>query len=103
MLSNRILKNSVDGELTLDRVEAGNNEDYSESQTKSCDLYTHIVLKTSYAIGCSLRFGLGLMLMLVAMTENPLLFLALMVGYAIGEYLFLDTEQRVTKPYDDID
>ncbi len=31
---------------------------------------------------------LGLMLMLVAMTYNPSLFVALVVGYFIGDYIF---------------
>jgi hypothetical protein len=52
-------------------------------------------------IAC-LKFGLSLLLMLVAMEFNPSLFLALVVGYLIGDYVFydfnLDIEMGVHKP-----
>ena len=35
-----------------------------------------------------LNYGLAMMLMLVVMTYNPNLFVALVVGYAIGDYYF---------------
>jgi len=41
-----------------------------------------------HAATVSLCYGLSLMLMLVAMTYNPALFVALMVGWASGDFLF---------------
>ena len=45
-------------------------------------------LRIAHAIIGGLLYGLALMLMLVAMTYNPSLFLALVVGFVIGDYLF---------------
>lgn len=45
-------------------------------------------LKVIHALLSSLNYGLALMLMLVAMTYNPSLFVALMVGYFLGDFLF---------------
>mmetsp|Transcript_36055 Transcript_36055/g.36742 ORF Transcript_36055/g.36742 Transcript_36055/m.36742 type:complete len:162 (-) Transcript_36055:210-695(-) len=36
----------------------------------------------------ALNYGLALMLMLVGMTFNPMLFLALVIGYGIGDFIF---------------
>lgn len=47
-----------------------------------------IFLKLCLALICGCEYGLALMLMLVAMTFNPSLFLALGCGYALGHYLF---------------
>ena len=44
-----------------------------------------------YAVHASLialSYGISLMLMLVAMTYNPWLFIALMVGWGIGDFVF---------------
>jgi hypothetical protein len=41
-----------------------------------------------HALLSGLNYGMSLMLMLVAMTYNPWLFVALMIGCAIGDYIF---------------
>lgn len=41
-----------------------------------------------HAVLSGLNYGLALLLMLVAMTYNPSLFLALVVGYALGDFVF---------------
>lgn len=35
-----------------------------------------------------LNYGLALLLMLIAMTYNPSLFMALIIGYAFGDFIF---------------
>jgi len=49
--------------------------------------------------GClvGLLYGLSLLLMLIAMTYNPWLFLALMIGYGIGDGLFYSRAQAMRK------
>lgn len=41
-----------------------------------------------HALLSGLNYALALLLMLVAMTYNPGLFMALVIGYAIGDFLF---------------
>ena len=48
------------------------------------------VVKFIHGLLSGTRYGLSLLLMLVAMTFNPSLFLALFVGYIIGDYLCCD-------------
>ena len=36
------------------------------------------------------------MLMLVAMSYNPMLFLALVIGYAIGDYIFFGLQLKLS-------
>ena len=43
------------------------------------------------AFTVGVRYGLGLFMMLVAMTFNPWLFVALVVGFMLGEYIFEDS------------
>ena len=45
-------------------------------------------LRIKHAVFQGLNYGMALMLMLVAMTYNPTLFLGLMIGYGIGDYIF---------------
>lgn len=42
----------------------------------------------THSVLVALGYGLSLMLMLVAMTYNPGLFLALMVGWGVGDFIF---------------
>jgi len=41
-----------------------------------------------HSILTGLNYGLALLLMLIAMTYNPSLFLALIIGYAFGDFIF---------------
>jgi Ctr copper transporter family len=50
------------------------------------------VVKLLYATLSAVKYGLSLMLMLVAMSFIPSLFLALVVGYLIGTYCICDTD-----------
>ena len=62
-------------EALLDNVVGGN-----------CDIpFKYIILHAAVA---SLNYALALILMLVAMTYNPSLFMALVVGYFLGDLLF---------------
>ena len=45
-------------------------------------------LRLLHAFLSAVNYGLALMLMLVAMTYNPSLFVALVVGYGLGDYMF---------------
>jgi hypothetical protein len=48
------------------------------------------LLKVYHSIAAGLQYGLALLLMLISMTYNSGLFLALMIGYGIGDFLFID-------------
>ena len=50
-------------------------------------------VKLLHALLSGIRYGLSLMQMLVAMTFNPSLFVALIVGRVIGEYMCCDKHQ----------
>mmetsp|Transcript_21135 Transcript_21135/g.30285 ORF Transcript_21135/g.30285 Transcript_21135/m.30285 type:complete len:171 (-) Transcript_21135:161-673(-) len=49
---------------------------------------TLFLLRTLHAILNALTYALALLLMLVAMTYNCLLFLSLVMGYGVGDFLF---------------
>lgn len=46
------------------------------------------LLRVTHALLSGLSYCLALLLMLAAMTYNPGIFVALVVGYAVGDYLF---------------
>ena len=48
----------------------------------------YFLLRLLHSILSGLNYGMALMLMLVAMTFNPLLFLALVIGFSIGDFVF---------------
>mmetsp|Transcript_15721 Transcript_15721/g.21595 ORF Transcript_15721/g.21595 Transcript_15721/m.21595 type:complete len:487 (+) Transcript_15721:50-1510(+) len=52
-------------------------------------------VKILYGLLCACKFALTLFLMLIAMTLNPSLFLALFVGYLLGDFLFCDYKLNV--------
>ena len=52
-----------------------------------------------HACMVGLMYGLSLFLMLVAMTYNPWLFLALMIGYGVGGSIFYSRAQMMRKKY----
>lgn len=52
------------------------------------DLKNERIYRILHAILGGVSYGLAMLLMLVAMTYNPSLFLALILGYAVGDYIF---------------
>lgn len=48
------------------------------------------LVKIIRGLFAALKYGLSLMLMLIAMTFNPSLFLALFIGYWVGDIIFCD-------------
>jgi hypothetical protein len=52
-----------------------------------------------HAIMVAHLYGLSLLLMLVAMTYNPWLFIALVLGYGIGDGIFFSRSQAMRKMY----
>ena len=48
----------------------------------------YFLLRLLHSILSGLNYGMALMLMLVAMTFNPSLFLALVIGFSIGDFVF---------------
>ena len=53
-------------------------------------------VKFVHAVLSAVKYGLSLILMLVAMTFNPSLFLALVIGSAMGEYICCDVDIDLT-------
>ena len=45
-------------------------------------------LRIVHSVLGAIHYGLSLLLMLVAMTFNSALFVALIIGYLIGDYIF---------------
>ena len=52
------------------------------------DLQNERILRLLHAILGGMSYGLAMLLMLVAMTYNPSLFLALVIGYTVGDFIF---------------
>ena len=91
--------------LTSEQIRKGynvsNDGDCCEEEEKSLDTSSARIQKTIgmspwryfwfrvlHSILSGLNYGIALLLMLIAMTYNPSLFLALIVGYALGDFLF---------------
>ena len=55
---------------------------------KDISVTKYLWLRLLHAVLSGLNYELALLLMLVAMTFNPSLFLALMTGYSIGDFVF---------------
>ena len=77
-----------------DRVPTATEENTEESSS----LLNHLQhrprgwtsVKILFGLISAMKYGLTLMLMLVAMTMNPSLFLSLFIGYLLGDFLFCD-------------
>ena len=50
--------------------------------------YRYLLLRLLHSILSGINYGIALTLMLIAMTFNPSLFLALVIGYSIGDFIF---------------
>lgn len=59
----------------------------------------YFLLRLLHSIMAGVNYGIALLLMLIAMTFNPSLFLALVVGYTIGDFLFF-ARMRPQSPSD---
>jgi hypothetical protein len=53
-------------------------------------------LRVAHAVLAGILYALGLMLMLVVMTYNPSLFLAVVVGFIIGDFIFFHKRNFAT-------
>lgn len=49
---------------------------------------TYLLLRLLHSVLSGYNYGVALVLMLIAMTFNPSLFLALVIGYAFGDFIF---------------
>ena len=52
------------------------------------EISRYLVLRVLHSVMAGVNYGIALLLMLIAMTFNPALFLALVVGYTIGDFVF---------------
>jgi Ctr copper transporter family len=62
-------------------VESGNRE-------KQIGSTRYLLLRVLHSVLAGYNYGVALVLMLIAMTFNPSLFLALVVGYTFGDFMF---------------
>ncbi len=58
------------------------------NETNNLSTQKYMALRVFHAFLSALNYGLALLLMLVAMTFNPNLLVALMFGYAVGDFLY---------------
>ena len=74
--------------------------DNSPNSSRSVPIKERII----HASVSALNYGFALMLMLVAMTYNPNMFVALLVGYFIGDIIFYNRAltQRVSDGYNNV-
>ena len=74
------------------------NEKEEESKEVNPSAHSHVhnrprgwtLIILLYGTICASKYAIGLFLMLIAMTMNPSLFLALFIGYWIGDFIFCD-------------
>jgi hypothetical protein len=71
------------------------NEHHDSNLLESSNRHIHKVefsddskIRIAHAILGGISYGLAMLLMLVAMTYNPSLLLALIFGYAVGDFIF---------------
>ena len=83
-------KGSGEGEIEpIHTSNNTNNRRETNSQTLEAASPTqYMMLRILHAVLSGLNYGVALLLMLVAMTFNPSLFVALMFGYAVGDFIF---------------
>lgn len=89
-------ENDVEGGCCSDAVHKKNDESVDDAIRDNTT--QHIALDSPWkkkyglrilhALLSGLNYGVALLLMLIAMTYNPGLFLALIFGYAVGDFLF---------------
>lgn len=88
------LKESNTALFNKDRVLTATVENFDESSSLLNYLQHRprgwTTVKIFFGLISAMKYGLTLMLMLVAMTMNPSLFLALFLGYLLGDFLFCD-------------
>lgn len=82
--------NSMEQAMALEIVKDAKIGDSSDENLNFTRPRGWLMVKLLHSFMSSLKYGLGLMLMLIAMTFNPSLFLALMIGYLIGDYICCD-------------
>ena len=58
------------------------------NKTVTLSPWRYFWFRVLHALLSGLNYGLALLLMLIAMTYNPSLFIALIVGYSFGDFLF---------------
>lgn len=81
-------------------LRTGNSSSHNVTTKKSGMSSTKkISFRILHATLAGLNYGLALLLMLVAMTYNPSLFMALIIGYGIGDFIFF-TRMRPTSLQD---
>jgi hypothetical protein len=56
----------------------------------------NIFYRLCHAIVAGLTYGLALLLMLIAMTYNRYLFLSLIIGYMLGDFLFYSKMRKLS-------
>jgi hypothetical protein len=92
-----LVENDVEGGCCSDAVHKKNDETVGEamrdnvaSQLLGLDSpwRKKYGLRLLHALLSGLNYGIALLLMLIAMTYNPGLLLALVFGYAVGDFLF---------------
>ena len=81
------------GEGDVEPNNASNNTTTSQREMNSRTLEAisptqYMMLRILHAVLSGVNYGVALLLMLVAMTFNPSLFVALMFGYAVGDFVF---------------
>ena len=77
------------GEEASGKVSNSSGEDVMDAAA-----VRYFSLRILHSILAGLNYGLALLLMLVAMTYNPSLLIALIVGYAIGDFIFFAKMRR---------
>ncbi len=87
------MKNSVDdSNYFADTVQSGlfigNKSDISARDAKTTSGDIDLKLRVLHGLVSGINYGFALLLMLIAMTYNPWLFVSLMIGYGIGDFIF---------------
>lgn len=88
------------GENDIENNPVGSSSRSSTKTMEAASPTQYILLRVLHAVLSGLNYGIALLLMLVAMTFNPSLLVALMFGYAVGDFMFFSWTRPVSVSQD---
>ena len=84
-------KGGGEGDIEPNNNASNGTSSQREANSRTLEMASpaqYMMLRVLHAVLSGLNYGVALLLMLVAMTFNPSLFVALMFGYAVGDFVF---------------
>ena len=91
---------SKSGETDMENNTAGSSTRSGMKTIEASSPTQYILLRVLHSVLSGVNYGVALLLMLVAMTFNPSLLVALMFGYAVGDFMFFSLTRPASMAQD---